>query len=201
MVDIANGISSAADERWDGLQRQLGLPQAGSFGLVTVHRASNTEPNALDDLIALLSAVEIPLVLPLHPRTQAALERSGAHVALSEIPGLTILPPLGYVDLAAVVRKAQVVLTDSGGLQKEAYAHSIPCITLRDTTEWTETVDLGWNTIVGLNAGRAREAVQAYAANPPKRPAAAQEPYGAGNAAEQIVELLITPHARTHETA
>lgn len=201
MVDIAHGVADRADERWETLQRQLGLPQAGSFGLVTAHRASNTEPNALHDLIELLRAVEIPLVLPLHPRTQAALERSGMHVALSEIPGLTILPPLGYVDLASVVRKAQVVLTDSGGLQKEAYAHGIPCITLRENTEWTETVELGWNTIVGLNASRARAAVQAYIASPPQRPSAAEAPYGSGNAADQIVELLLDPHARARETA
>ena len=106
-----------------------------------MHRQANTEQPALGRLVEGLGRVEGPVVLPLHPRTRAALEAAGMLAALER--AATVLPPLGYLDFTALLRAARVCLTDSGGVQKEAYLHSSPCVTLRDTTEWVETVQLG----------------------------------------------------------
>lgn len=122
----------------------LGL-QAGGFALATIHRASNT-----DDATALRTVVEWlkaqaavrPVVLPLHPRTRQAADRFGI-----SLDGLTVIDPVGYVDMAGLLADCVEVYTDSGGLQKEAYFHRKPCVTLRDETEWVETIEAGWNRL------------------------------------------------------
>ncbi|MCW2956570.1 MAG: UDP-N-acetylglucosamine 2-epimerase [Thermoleophilia bacterium] len=200
MADIALHVAAAADARLDTLARTLAkhgieLPEAGEYGIVTVHRASNTEPEALREVIAALRAAaeQLPLVFPLHPRTKAAAEGAGLHLELASIDGLTLLPPLGYVDMTAVVRGARVALTDSGGLQKEAYVHGVPCITLRDRTEWTETVDAGWNIVVGTDAAATTDAIAAHFAAFGAAPWHRERPdlYGDGHASEQILDALI----------
>jgi UDP-N-acetylglucosamine 2-epimerase (non-hydrolysing)/UDP-GlcNAc3NAcA epimerase len=123
-------------------------------------------------------------VLPVHPRTRARLESAGLLDRLAG--GVQLAPPLGYLDFMALLLHARAVLTDSGGVQKEAYLAGVPCVTLRATTEWTETVDAGWNVLVDLDAAAA---VAALRRSPPDgRPAL----YGDGRAGERVVEALRT---------
>jgi UDP-N-acetylglucosamine 2-epimerase (non-hydrolysing)/UDP-GlcNAc3NAcA epimerase len=122
------------------------------------------------------------VLLPLHPRTRTRLEAAGL---LEEVEArLTILPPLGYLDFTALLTHATAVLTDSGGVQKEAYLAGVPCVTLRDTTEWVETVDAGWNVLVDLDR---EAAIRALERRPPD---ARPDLYGDGRAGERVVEAL-----------
>jgi UDP-GlcNAc3NAcA epimerase len=150
MVDVSLLVQPKARERPlpDGLE-------AGSYVLATAHRAGNVDdPQRLALLVGLLRALPGPVVLPLHPRTRARIEEAG--LDLGEV---RVLPPLGYLDFTPLLLGASAMLTDSGGVQKEAYLAGVPCVTLRDTTEWTETIDAGWNVLVDLDADAARAAV------------------------------------------
>lgn len=192
MADIALALAPAADRRWPALKEKIGIGD-DPFAVATIHRASNTEPENLREVIAVLAAMPLDVVFPLHPRTADALERSGLHVDLADLPNVKLLPPLGYLDLAAAVRAADVVLTDSGGLQKEAYLHGTPCITMRSNTEWTETVDTGMNVIVGRNLDAAFSAVQNVLGGGledicERRPAL----YGDGNASGKMLDAIET---------
>jgi UDP-N-acetylglucosamine 2-epimerase (non-hydrolysing)/UDP-GlcNAc3NAcA epimerase len=131
--------------------------------------------------VDLLTGVGEPVVLPLHPRTRARLEAAGL---LGTLDGVRLVPPLGYLEFTSLLVHARAVLTDSGGVQKEAYLAGIPCVTMRDTTEWSETVDAGWNVLVGLDRERARTALA--------RPVPDARPplYGDGRAGERVVEAL-----------
>src|SRR5205814_4049185 len=116
-------------------------------------RAGNVDdPARLEQLVALLLSIPCQVVLPLHPRTHGRLRAAGLLERLQRSDRLTITPPLSYVELAALLCNARAVLTDSGGLQKEAYLAGVPCVTLRPSTEWVETVEHGWNTLVDLDA-------------------------------------------------
>ena len=173
MVDVARLVAERVPE-----------PDFEDYVLVTAHRAGNVDdPARLAMLVELLLAVPGPVVFPLHPRTRARLETAGLLERLAA--GTTLLGPLGYLDFTGYVRHARAVLTDSGGVQKEAYLAGVPCVTLRDTTEWTETVDAGWNTLVDLDAGAA---LAALSRTPPPERAAL---YGDGRAGERVVEALI----------
>jgi UDP-N-acetylglucosamine 2-epimerase (non-hydrolysing)/UDP-GlcNAc3NAcA epimerase len=120
-------------------------------------------------------------VFPVHPRTRLRLEDAGL---IDRLRDVRVVAPLGYLDFLKLVRHARAVLTDSGGVQKEAYLLGVPCITLRDTTEWVETVESGWNTLVDLDA---EAALRALDRDPPsQRP----ELYGGGHAAERVCEVL-----------
>ena len=96
--------------------------------------------------------------LPLHPRTRAAIERAG--FALADWPNIKVVPPQGYLDMLMLEQNARMILTDSGGIQKEAYWLKVPCVTLRNETEWVETVQVGWNQLVGANTEKIIQAVQ-----------------------------------------
>jgi UDP-GlcNAc3NAcA epimerase len=153
----------------------------GGYLVATVHRAATTDdPRRLSAAISLLGRMPIPAVLPLHPRTRAALDR---HRVIPP-PTVHIIEPLGYGDMLAVMAGATAVLTDSGGLQKEAYILGLRCITLRDRTEWVETVEAGWNTLVDLDAERALAAYDA------PLPAHRPDLFGDGHAAERCVHLI-----------
>ncbi|MCW2928957.1 MAG: wecB, partial [Thermoleophilia bacterium] len=200
MADIALAVAPAADARREALvtmlaARGIDLPAAGEYGIVTVHRASNTEPDGLREVIECLrvAAERAPLVFPVHPRTEAAAERAGLHLELAEVPGLTLLPPLGYLDMTALLRTARFALTDSGGLQKEAFVHGVPCVTLRDRTEWTETVDAGWNAVVGTDADEVARALDAHTESFGASPWDIDRPdlYGDGSASGQILDVLV----------
>jgi UDP-GlcNAc3NAcA epimerase len=199
MADIALAVAPAADQRLDSIAatlaaRGIRLPDAGHFGVVTIHRASNTEPDALREVIECLRAAgeHLPLVFPVHPRTEGAAERAGLHLDLASVPNLTMLPPLGYLDMTALLRAARVAITDSGGLQKEAYVHGTPCITLRDRTEWVETVATGWNACVGTDAAELERVLELHHASFGEEPWYQERPdlYGNGDAAEQILDVL-----------
>ena len=166
--------------------RALGL-EPGAYLLVTVHRAAATDTQpALEALVALLESLEEPAVFPVHPRTRNRLLEAGLWGRLAAHPSLRLSEPLGYLDFTALLIGARALLTDSGGAQKEAYFHGIPCLTLRDTTEWVETVEGGYNRLVGMDADRARAAL-ADLRMPDERPAL----YGDGHAAERIADAVL----------
>ena len=183
MVDVARLLAprAAADDR--SLDEAGVAP--GEYVLVTAHRAGTVDDRArLERLVELLLAVPLPVVLPLHPRTRTRLEEAGLLERLAA--GTTLLPPLGPLAFAALLTRARAVLTDSGGVQKEAYLAGVPCVTLRDRTEWVETVAAGWNVLVDLDADAARAAL---AQDPPaERP----QLYGAGHAADRVVAAVGT---------
>jgi UDP-N-acetylglucosamine 2-epimerase len=168
----------------DGPLRDANV-SAGEYALATAHRAGNVDdPGRLRALVDLLLALPLPVVLPLHPRTRARLEAAGWLGELADATHVRLLPPLGYVAFTALLSRARVVLTDSGGVQKEAYLAGVPCVTMRDTTEWVETVDVGWNVLVDLDAGAALAALERTP--PAERP----ELYGDGQAGARVVAAL-----------
>jgi UDP-N-acetylglucosamine 2-epimerase len=169
-----------------GALADLGL-QPGEYALITVHRAAATDtPEALGALLEVLRAVPGPAVFPVHPRTRAKLEAAGLWEQAGAIPGVRLVPPVGYLPFTALLAGARVVLTDSGGVQKEAFFHGVPCVTLRETTEWVETVEHGFNRLTGMDAGRVRAAL----AQPPRMPETRPDLYGDGNAAGRIAALV-----------
>src|SRR5205085_10397357 len=125
-----------------------------------------------------------PVLFPVHPRTRARLQAAGLAERLDRLEGVTLTEPLGYAEFSALVCQARAVLTDSGGVQKEAYLAGVPCVTLRATTEWVETVAAGWNTLVDLDASAALAALAT--APPAERP----QLYGDGRAAARCVDAL-----------
>jgi UDP-GlcNAc3NAcA epimerase len=188
MVDVALEVQPRARERVD-LVRARGIVP-GEYVLATAHRAGNVDrPDRLQRLVELLLSVPGPLVLPLHPRTEARLCQAGLLERLARGDGIVITPPLGYLELTALLCNARAVLTDSGGLQKEAYLAGIKCVTLRPSTEWVETVQQGWNVLVDLDAHAAVRALQA----PP--PGDRPPLYGDGRAGARVADAL-TLHLR-----
>ncbi len=182
MVDVFHLVAPRARDRTviDDLE-------PGAYALVTAHRAGTVDdPARLAKLVDLLRTLPLPVVLPLHPRTRARLLDAGLLAALEDAPGVVVTPPLGYLDFTALLLGARAVLTDSGGVQKEAYLAGVPCITLRPTTEWTETVAAGWNALVDLDAAAARAALEREP--PEERPPL----YGDGRAGERVVEALLS---------
>lgn len=168
------------------LQR-LGLASK-SYYLATVHRAENTDdPARLAGILEAFAKVRFPIVLPLHPRTRktlgAGLEKLGGNVK--------VIDPVSYLDMLMLEESARVILTDSGGVQKEAYWFNVPCATLRDETEWVELVQAGCNKIVGSDRRAIVAAVEAFesagAQLPADRP---RDLYGDGRSAEKIVQAL-----------
>ncbi len=161
--------------------------EPGGYLLVTIHRAAATDtPEALDRMVQVLSSLGQPAIFPVHPRTRAKLQPSGRWQALEEVPGLVLAPPAGYLDFTNLLINARAVVTDSGGVQKEAYFHGVPCITLRDTTEWVETVDGGFNALTGMDAARVQAAL-ADLSMPAERPPY----YGDGHAAQAIARAVV----------
>jgi len=183
MVDVARLLAPRARDD-DAPLREAGV-QAGEYLLATAHRAGNVDDRRrLKRLVELLLGLKTPVVLPLHPRTRARLHEAGLLERLAA--GTILLPPLGYLAFTALLTRARAVLTDSGGVQKEAYLAGVPCITLRDSTEWVETVECGWNVLVDLDAAAARAALGRRL--PKQRP----ELYGDGHAGERVVAALAT---------
>ncbi len=186
MVDVALLFQPRAIADHAPLERAGVAP--GEYVLVTAHRAGNVDdPARLRRLVDLLLALPVTAVLPLHPRTRARLEAAGWLGELERAPGIRLLPPLGYLGFTALLGHARAVLTDSGGVQKEAYLAGVPCVTLRATTEWVETVEVGWNVLVDLDTDAALAALERRP--PPARP----ELYGDGRAAARVVAALTGP--------
>jgi UDP-GlcNAc3NAcA epimerase len=183
MVDVALRRQPAALENSEASAAYALEP--GSYLLLTAHRAGNVDdPDRLRHLLALIAALPKPVLFPLHPRTRERLLAKGLLDELRQTPGVTLTEPLGYVEFSALLCQARAIVTDSGGVQKEAYLARVPCVTLRANTEWVETVDTGWNTLVDLDADAALLALERTA--PKDHP----QLYGDGKAAERCVEAI-----------
>jgi len=178
---MADALRLAAERADNSVLESSGV-QPGDYALATVHRAENTDdPLRLQGILIGLTLLDMPVIFPAHPRARraiAALEwKPPAHVRLIE--------PVGYLGMVALMRGARVILTDSGGVQKEAYWLGVPCVTLRDETEWVETVAHGWNTLVGADPERIVAAARQPYPTTPHPPL-----YGDGHAAERCVAAL-----------
>ena len=164
----------------------FGLTHQG-YALCTLHRQENTDdPVRLASILAALREIsrDLPVVMPLHPRTKARLAEQHSASALD---GLTLIDPVPYLEMQGLEMSAKLILTDSGGMQKEAYFHQVPCITLRDETEWVETVEAGCNHLVGANKEHILKAWRTA-----KAPAhEVGNLYGDGAAASRVVQLLL----------
>jgi UDP-N-acetylglucosamine 2-epimerase (non-hydrolysing)/UDP-GlcNAc3NAcA epimerase len=190
-VEVVGDVMVDVALRWQPSARANSeVPSAygvtpGEFLLVTAHRAGNVDdPQRLRALVELVCALPAPVLFPLHPRTRARLQDAGLFDQLTDGQAVRLTEPLGYVEFSALVCQARAVLTDSGGVQKEAYLAGVPCVTLRANTEWVETVDAGWNTLVDLDL---EAALAALARKPPaERP----QLYGDGHAGERCVEAI-----------
>lgn len=165
--------------------RELGL-EAGEYVLATIHRPQNADdPTRLGAIIESLQSLDAPVVFPVHPRTRARLDAQLLPSGSRSTGALRLVEPCGYLDMLMLEQSARAILTDSGGVQKEAYFFGVPCVTLRAETEWVETVRAGWNILAPDPA----EAVRAVARiRPPQQ--VASNPFGNGTAAVQIAELL-----------
>jgi UDP-GlcNAc3NAcA epimerase len=183
MRDALDLFGPIARDRSDALHRYRVEP--GRFVLVTVHREANVRPERLRRIVEGLNRVEGPIVFPAHPRTRAVLETIGSR-------RFEVNKPLGYLDFSALASQARVIATDSGGLQKEAYWYGVPCVTMRPSTEWVDTVAAGANVLVDDDPPRIASAIAA-ARMPVERP----DLYGDGHASERIAAALLASLSRT----
>jgi UDP-N-acetylglucosamine 2-epimerase len=192
---IRDGVTLAGDVMLDMLLRALPKARARDslerhgvrprvYYLATVHRAENTDdPRRLESLLSALQSLDAPVLFPLHPRTRRVLSANGAGPAAQR--NLSFIEPVGYLDMVALEDGARAILTDSGGVQKEALFVQRPCITLREETEWPETTRGGWNQVVGVDTA----AILAAVANVPGEPADVGA-FGDGNAAERMASEI-----------
>jgi UDP-N-acetylglucosamine 2-epimerase len=165
-------------ERTCPILDDLGLKR-GAYALLTIHRAENTDqPERLRSILAGVASSGIPTIFPVHPRTRPVLDM---HVPQN----VRVIDPVGYLEMLLLEVNADVIVTDSGGVQKEAYFAGRPCVTARDTTEWTETVQAGWNVLVGSDSAAIAAAMRTF------RPETQRPPlFGDGHAAERVGEVL-----------
>jgi UDP-GlcNAc3NAcA epimerase len=191
---VTKGVHLVGDVMYDSLLHHLGDDRSGpqaltewdlspqGYALTTVHRAANTDdPAVLGAILRALGELGEPVILPIHPRTSKAMAAAG----LAAAPQVRLLEPLGYRDMLILEKHARCILTDSGGVQKEAFLLGVPCVTLREETEWPETVQAGWNVLVGSDVER----IVAAAGRP--APEGERPPlFGDGHAAEKIVRAL-----------
>jgi len=187
MYDVALFYQEKARTQSNVLERLNLTPK--NFGLATCHRAENTnDPQRLESILGAFAEIakDLPLVLPLHPRTKKLITENNLASLLDLI---TITDPLPFLDMIALEQGAKMILTDSGGVQKEAFFYNTPCITLRDETEWVETISLGWNQLVGANAKAIIQAVEKI--NTGTNPMVQQNPYGNGDASQKICHYLL----------
>ena len=179
MYDLLLQVRPQLAARTEWLLRSLHLAPQG-YIVATVHRAANTESlEAMQGIAEGLNKLDMPVIFPVHPRTRAYLDRYG----ISWNNNVRIMEPLGYFDLMALGQTAYRIITDSGGLQKEAFFLEIPCVTLRDETEWTETVEAGWNTLVGTRWQDILNAIEKPIPEP-----SPHNPFGKGNAGIRIAQ-------------
>lgn len=191
---ITRGVHEVGDVMVDGLQHALAVHgrgterlaaagvSPGAYTLATFHRPVNVdEDGPLGEIVEALIALEEPVLLPLHPRTRRRLAHTGGLEKLERSGNVTCLSPVGYLTMLAYLVNARRVLTDSGGLQKEAYVLRIPCITVSAQTAWEETVELGWNRLVPPNAGDIAAAISGFTGGQRHEPV-----YGRGDACGRI---------------
>ncbi len=173
MVDLAARVAADLPARPEILER-FGV-EPGGYGVATVHRASNTDDEAtFRRIVEGLRSIAMPIVFPVHPRTRAVAARCGA----GDGDNLIVSEPLAYFEATALLGRARALFTDSGGMQKEAYVLRVPCVTLREETEWVETLEDGWNVLAGSDP----EAIRRAAGRPIPRRHVPQFPLGAASA-------------------
>lgn len=183
MFDVAIQYGRVSDEQ-STIVEKLDL-EGVDFILATIHRAENTDdPQRLKAIFGGFGELQRCIVLPLHPRTKSRITTS----SITLPPNLRIIDPVGYLDMLALEKNAQLIVTDSGGVQKEAFFHGVPCVTLRDETEWVELVDMGWNRLASpTSADAVVEAIRQTDSGNRKD----GQPYGTGNASQIIVDSLL----------
>jgi len=196
---VTNGVHRVGDVMFDSVLFNTELAtkrskiletlklQNKAYALATVHRAENTDDShrlqAIFEALEKISSEGLRVVLPLHPRTRKLYDASPFSGAK-----IKIIEPVSYLDMLRLEQQARLILTDSGGVQKEAYWMKVPCITLRDETEWIETVEAGWNILAGADSAKIVEA-----AKTDRKPSVQHPAYGDGKAGEKIVDILRQP--------
>lgn len=186
MYDVALQMSKRAETN-SSIMDRLSLNEQ-RYVLATFHRAENTDNiQILTNILTLLSSIskELKVILPLHPRTSEAITKSNLNKLLE---GVTVISPTSYLDMVNLQKYSQGIITDSGGIQKEAFFYKVPCITLRDETEWVETVQSGWNTLVSPSKNINKTDLISKIKSPPKT---WKSYYGNGQASDKITNLLI----------
>jgi UDP-GlcNAc3NAcA epimerase len=180
MLDVLNWARERSSDA-PGLLRRFAITER-EYLIVTLHRSENTDDaSRLASIVDALNAVDEPIVFPVHPRTRKAIGAAGLQLA----DHVRVTEPFSYREMVALASLARLVVTDSGGLQKEAYWLGVPCVTVRQETEWVETVDAGWNVLVGADKDRIVRAIRDF--EPPRRRLAL---YGDGAAADRCIGLL-----------
>lgn len=194
--DIIDGVHVVGDVMVDSLLSNIEVARKKSiiiseFGLetdkylvATIHRQSNTDNiKNLMNIISTLKGSRRTVVFPVHPRTKNHLIKNGLW---EKMPGnIMVTEPLGYLDMLRLMSSAEKIITDSGGIQKEAYIMRVPCITVRDTTEWTETIEDGWNILVGTDTEKLTRAIEDFSPSEPTN-----KRYGSGDACKKIAEII-----------
>jgi UDP-N-acetylglucosamine 2-epimerase (non-hydrolysing) len=196
---IENGVYLTGDVMYDAaikgieiaksksqILHQLGLKEK-EYLLITLHRAANTDiQENLRSIVNALIEIDEKVVFPIHPRTKKALEDYGLLDKLEANSNVIITLPVGYFDFLLLEYYAKKILTDSGGVQKEAYFFKVPCITLRESTEWVETIEDGWNVLVGTKKDLIINAIAEFNPNSKQR-----DVFGDGNASDKILKILM----------
>ncbi|MBO0602542.1 UDP-N-acetylglucosamine 2-epimerase (non-hydrolyzing) [Sporosarcina sp. E16_3] len=194
---ITEGVHQVGDVMYDAVLYNIALAEekhslsdydlsSGEYVLGTIHRADNTDnKNRLEAVLKAFSALEEKVYLPLHPRTKSKIDSFGLNSILEQANNINIVEPISYLEMLLLEKHAKAIVTDSGGVQKEAYFAKVPCITLRDQTEWLETIETGWNQLVNpLKVDLAEKLSKLRFGQP------IEDLYGDGNAAEKIVVIL-----------
>ncbi len=185
MFDCSLKFAEFAEKRYDPFAKFA--VERNKYALLTCHRAENTDhKKCLSEIVKAVNRIseKMPVLYPVHPRTRKFLNEYG----LSFSDNVKLIPPVGYLEMILLEKHSSFILTDSGGVQKEAFFYRVPCITMREETEWTETVELGWNRITGADSGKITAAFADFAENRPAKTSA--RPYGNGDAASKITEVI-----------
>ena len=191
MYDAVLHFSQMAQRRSTILE-DLGI-KPKEYLLATVHRPCNTDtPDNLQSILSAFIEINEPIIFPVHPRTRQKLN----NLTANQLNSLILIPPVGYLDMLMLEQNAKAILTDSGGMQKEAYFFGVPCVTMRTETEWVETVQAGWNVVVGANREKIVETVRCLKSDKPR-----PELYGDGRAAEKIIQCLAANQVNSSSTS
>jgi UDP-GlcNAc3NAcA epimerase len=181
MLDVLNWAKQRAEAKQSEILERFGLGKQ-AYLLATVHRSENTdEPSRISSILSAFNAMDEPVVFPVHPRARKIITELGFRPE----PHVHLIEPVGYLEMVKLLGSARMALTDSGGLQKEAYWLGVPCLTMRNETEWVETVEAGWNVLVGPDLNKIVDAVNSFSPSD-SHPLL----YGDGDAAGKCVDLI-----------
>ena len=194
---IREGVHQSGDVMYDAVRYNMEIAEgkhaleafnvtSGQYILSTIHRADNTDdPERLEAILKAFVEMNEKIILPLHPRTKSKIESFGLQPFIENASNIEIIEPLSYLEMLLLEKHAKAIVTDSGGVQKEAYFMEVPCITLRDQTEWTETIEAGWNQLVNPLTDNLPEILANLKTGKPT-----VNLYGDGNAAKKIIEVM-----------